>query len=134
MTVEAKKPLVILQCARSEPIKNAKQRAEADLPRDSEDLHAYWERALERRGAESVRLLLRIGSGHNADVAFQSLVPEPPYPTRSFVEHWLATRDSSSGKIGRNLLWPALLLLVAIGIMAAAIGMGEFELPRLGWF
>ena len=104
------------------------------MPRDNENLHAYWERALERRGAESVRLLLRIGSGHDSDVAFQGLVPEPPYPTRSFVEHWLATRDSSSGKIGRRLLWPILLLLVAAGIFAVAVGMGELELPRLGWF
>lgn len=108
------------------------------MPRDSENLHAYWERALERRGAESVRLLLRVGSGHDSDVAFHGLVPEPPYPTRSFVEHWLATRDSSSGKIGRSLLWPILLLLVAVGITAAAIFMGELELPRLGslfsWF
>jgi hypothetical protein len=104
------------------------------LPRDSDNIHAIWERALERRGVESVRLLVRIGSGHDAEMAFHGLVPEPPYPPRSFVEHWLATRDSSSSKIGRNLLWPILLLIVAVGIMAAAVGMGDFELPRLGWF
>jgi len=118
----------------SGPEYGAKQKAEAKLPRDSDNLHIVWERALERRGVESVRLLLRIGSGHDADVAFQGLVSEPPYPPRSFVEHWVATRDSSSGKIGRSLLWPILLLIVAVGILAAAIGMGEFELPRLGWF
>jgi len=104
------------------------------LPRDSDNIHDIWERALERRGVESVRLLLRIGSGHDADVAFHGLVAEPPYPPRAFVEHWLATRDSSSSRIGRSLLWPILLLVVAVAIMAAAVGLGEFELPRLGWF
>ena len=104
------------------------------MPRDYDNVHEIWERALEHRGVESVRLLLRVGSGHDADMSLRALVREPPYPPRSFVEHWLATRDSSSGKIGRSLLWPVLLLIVAVGIMAAAIGMGEFELPRLGWF
>jgi hypothetical protein len=103
------------------------------LPRDNDDLHAVWERALERRGAESVRLLLRIVSGHDADMALRALVQEPPYPPRSFVEQWLATRGSSSGKIGRRLLWPILLLIVAAGTVAVAIAMGEFELPRV-WF
>ncbi len=82
----------------------------------------------------SVRLLLRVGSGHDADAVFHGLVPEPPYPPRSFVEHWLASRESSAGKIGRRLLWPILLVIVAVGITAAAIGMGEIEMPRIGWF
>ena len=103
------------------------------MPRDYDDVHAVWERALERRGAESVRLLLRVGTGQDADMALRTLVSEPPYPPRSFVEQWLATQDSSSGKIGRRLLWPALLLIVAVGIAVAAVAMGEFELPR-GWF
>lgn len=89
---------------------------------------------MQRRGPDSVRLLLRIGSGRDSDTALHSLVSEPPYPTRSFVEHWLASQDASTGKIGRRLLWPVLLLIVAAGIMAAAIGLGEFELPHFGWF
>jgi hypothetical protein len=108
--------------------------AETHLPRDSEDIHAIWERALERRGATSVRLLLRVGSGHDADAAFHGLVPEPPYPPRSFVEHWLVAQDSSVGKVGRRLLWPVLLLIVAVGIMGAAVKMGEIELPPIPWF
>jgi len=104
------------------------------LPRDTDNLHAHWERALERRGAASVRLLLRVGSGHDADAAFYGLVPEPPYPPRSFVEHWLAAHDSSAGRIGRRLLWPILLLIVAVGAVSVAVSMGEIELPHFGWF
>jgi len=103
------------------------------LPRDIEDFHARWERALEHRGTESVRLLVRIFSGDNADLAFRSLVREPPYPTRSFVVRWLAGRDSSVGRLGRRVLWPALLLIVAVGVIAATVSSGDLQLPRIGW-
>ena len=89
---------------------------------------------MERRGEESVRLLLRLGSGRDSDMAFHGLVSEPPYPPRSFVEHWLASRESSAGKFGRRLLWPILLLIVAAGIMAAATSISGLELPHFGWF
>jgi len=104
------------------------------MPRDTDNINIRWEQALQHRGTESVRLILRIFTGHDADLAFHNLVPEPPYPPRSFVEGWLAGRDSSVGRFGRRLLWPVVLLIVAVGIMGVAFSMGDLELPRIGWF
>ena len=103
------------------------------MPRDIEDFHARWERALEDRGTESVRMLVRIFGGHDADLPFRSLVPEPPYPPRSFVVTWLAGRESSVGRLRRRLLWPALLLIVADGIIGVAVNAGDLQLPNIGW-
>jgi len=80
-----------------------------------------------------VRLLVRIFGGHDADLPFRSLVREPPYPPRSFVVTWLASRESSVGRLGRRVLWPALLLIVAVGIIGAAVGSGDLQLPVIGW-
>jgi len=106
---------------------------EAPLPRDVENVHARWERALERRGTDSVRLLLRACTGHDTEIGLRSLMSEPPYPPISFIEEWLARRESSNGKIGRRLLWPVLLLILAVAIIGAAVSMGDVELPKIGW-
>jgi len=101
------------------------------MPRDVEDNRAQWEQALQRRGVNSVRLLMHISAGHAADMAFQGLMAEPPYPPRAFVEGWLVSHDESVGKIRRRLLWPILLVIVAAGILWAAITIGDIQMPAL---
>lgn len=101
------------------------------MPRDVEYNRVQWEQALKSRGADSVRLLMRISAGHDADMAFQGLMVEPPHPPRAFVESWLVSHDESVGKIGRRLLWPILLVIVAAGIVWAAITIGDFQITPL---
>ena len=101
------------------------------MPRDGEYIHAQWEQALQRRGVNSVRLLMRISAGPDADSIFRSLMAEPPFPPRAFVESWLVSHDESVGKIGRRLLWPILLVIVAAGIVWAAITIGDFQITPL---
>jgi hypothetical protein len=106
---------------------------ETSLPRDVEIIHARWERALERRGTDAVRLLLRVCAGHDSEIGLRGLMSEPPYPPISFVVEWLTRQESSDGKIGRRLLWPVLLLIVAVAVIVAAISTGDVELPKIGW-
>jgi hypothetical protein len=101
------------------------------MPRDVEYNRVQWEQALQCRGVNSVRLLMRISAGHDADMAFQGLMAEPPYPPRAFVENWLVSHDESDRKIRRRLLWPILLVIVAAGILWAAITIGDFQMPTL---
>jgi hypothetical protein len=101
------------------------------MPRDVESNHVQWERALQCRGVNSVRLLMRISAGHDADMAFQGLMAEPPYPPRAFVESWLVSHDESVGKIGRRLLWPILLVMVAAGAMWAAVAIGDIQITHI---
>ena len=104
------------------------------MPRDASDIHSRWERALERRGPDAVRLLLRISAGHDADMAFHGLMPEPPDPPRNFVENWLASKEASGGRMGQKLIWPVLLLIVAGGLVWAWVTFGGVELPQgLPW-
>jgi len=100
------------------------------MPRDGEYIHAQWEQALQRRGVVSVRLLMRISAGPDADSIFHSLMAEPPYPPRAFVESWLARNDGSAGKLGRRL-WPILLVMVAAGVMWAAVTISDVQILPL---
>jgi len=101
------------------------------MPRDGEYIHAQWEQALQRRGVNSVRLLMRISAGPDADSIFRSLMAEPPFPPRAFVESWLARSDGSAGKLGRKLLWPILLVMVAAGVMWCAVTFGDVQILPL---
>jgi hypothetical protein len=101
------------------------------MPRDVECNRVQWEQALRGRGVNSVRLLMRISAGADADSMFHSLMADPPFPPRAFVESWLVSHDESVGKLGRRLLWPILLVIVAAGIMWSAITIGDIQMPTL---
>ena len=104
------------------------------MARNSQDVHAGWERALERRGPDAVRMLLRVSAGHDADMVFRGLMPEPPDPPRNFVENWLSAREAAGSRLGQRLVWP-LVLLICVGALAwALVTYGEIELPKaLRW-
>jgi hypothetical protein len=78
-----------------------------------------WRQALDRMGVDFARETLRQRPHASRDERFNDLVPDPPYPTRGFVEDWVLEQENRVFRLSRSTIY---IILAAVAVLI------------LGWF
>lgn len=93
--------------------------------------HQMGTRTEATAGVVPARLLLRITSDKDAEIAPRKLASDP-YPSPSSLVEWLARKEASAGGVGRRLARPLSGPSVAIGPIFALVKLGDLALPTIG--
>ena len=99
--------------------------------RGVKDDRERWRSALNRMGVDQVRQTLRERPDRPRDEVFPNLFPDPPFPTRGFVQDWLLEQENRLIRVSPSTIAIVVAALMVMLLSFFAASTFENSFPQL---